>query len=491
MATSITSATPATPNPVSNTPAPVTTVASSGSAGAAGGSVINVKTLVSELVAATEAPQQQVIANQTSAVTAQVSALGTLKGALSTFQSSLNALSTASAFNAETATSSDPKVFTAISSSGAVGGSYNVTVSNLASAEQLLSGPFTGDSSAVVGTGALTLTLGSTSFNVAIGSGANTLAGIASAINSANNNPGITATVIQGTTGAHLLLSSSLTGAANTITVAETDGGNALAALTYGAGNLGHYAQNATAADAVFSVAGVAYTNASNTVSNAISGVTLTLLGAGTVATPDSATLTVANDTTTIQQNIANFVSAYNTMHSSLAGLSSFDPNTGTAGAFLGNPVLTGTQNQLQRALYSIVGSSNYNSLASIGITTQSDGTLSLNSNTLQTALSTNFSAVSRLFSGTQGIASQLNTQITAELASGGSIDSYGQTLTKQENSLTTQTNTLNTQMSALTASLTQQYSALNALLSSLQTTSAYLTQAFASLPTVQGQPNA
>jgi flagellar hook-associated protein 2 len=126
----------------------------------------------------------------------------------------------------------------------------------------------------------------------------------------------------------------------------------------------------------------------------------------------------------------------------------------------LGNPALTGTQSQIQNVLYSFVGSSTYNSLASIGITTNSDGSLSLNSNTLQTALSTNFSAVSNLFSGTNGIAAQLNSQITGTLGSSGAIGTFASTLQTQENALTTQTNTLNTQMSALTASLTQQYSA-------------------------------
>ena len=85
--------------------------------------------------------------------------------------------------------------------------------------------------------------------------------------------------MIAGTDGAHLLLSSSQTGAANTIAVSETDAGNALAALTYGSGNTGNYTQNAPAADASFSIAGVGYTSPSNTVSNAISGVTLDLAG--------------------------------------------------------------------------------------------------------------------------------------------------------------------------------------------------------------------
>jgi flagellar hook-associated protein 2 len=271
--------------------------------------------------------------------------------------------------------------------------------------------------------------------------------------------------------------------------VTETDGGNALASLTYGTGNATNYTVQAKALDAAFSVAGVAFTSPSNSVSDAISGVTLDLLAP--TATGKTDTLTVANDTSTVATNIQGFVTAYNTMQSALSGLGSYDSSTGTAGQLLGNPVLTGTENQIQQALYSFVGSSSYNSLASIGITTNADGSLSLNSTTLQTALATNFNAVSQLFSSSGGIAAQLNTSISAQLGADGAIPEYSQTLTTQENALTTQSNTLATQMTALTASLTQQYAALNTLLSSLQTTSAALTQSLASLPTVQGQPNA
>src|SRR5579862_861969 len=129
-----------TPTSNSSTVTAPVSVASNTSAGAAGGSVINVSSLVSQLVTATEAPQQALIASQTADVTAKVSALGTLKSALSTFQSALTSLSTASAFNSETANSSAPTAFTAIAGSSAVGGSYNVQVTSLASAQQLLSG---------------------------------------------------------------------------------------------------------------------------------------------------------------------------------------------------------------------------------------------------------------------------------------------------------------------------------------------------------------
>lgn len=472
----------------SSTSTPVS-IASTSSAGAAGGSVIDVSSLVSQLVAATQAPQESLINSQTQAVTAQISALGTLKSGLSTFQSSLTALATPSAFQLETANSSDATAFTATASSGAPAGTYNVSVSQLAQAQQLLSGAVT-DSDAV-GTGTLSLSLGGTSFSVTINSSSNSLADIASAINGATGNPGIGATVLQGADGPHLLLSSSQTGAANTIQVSETDGGNGLAALTYGTGNTTNYTQEAAAQDANFSVSGVNFTSPTNTDTSAMSGVTLNLLSTTTAGTP--ATLTVSSDTSTITSNIQAFVTAYNTLQSSMASLGGYDSSSGTAGPMIGNAVLTGIQNQIQEALYSVVntGSSTYNTLASIGITTNADGSLSLNSATLSGALNSNFSAVSQLFSSTSGVAASLNSDITTALGADGSVTEAGQTLTSQENALTQQSNQLSTQMTALTASLTQQYSALNTLLSSLQSTSSYLTQAFASLPQVQSTQSA
>ncbi len=455
-------------------------IASSTSAGAAGGSVIDVASLVSQLVAATQAPQEALIQNQTQAVTSEISAVGQLKSALSTFQSSLSSLDTPSAFGSLSATSSDTAAFTASAASGATLGSYSVSVSQLAQAEQLVSSTAYSSGSTAVGTGTLQLSLGGSSFSVDITSSSDTLSGIAAAINSASGNPGIEASVVTGTSGAHLVLTSSLTGASNTIAVSETDTGTGLSALTYSSGGT-NYTQQAAAQDASFSIAGVSYTSPSNTVSDALSGVTLNLL------TPTSApaTLTVGDNTSTIESNIQAFVSAYNTLQSSLAQLGSYDATTNTAGPLMGNAALTGAQNQIRAALYNVVdtGSSTYNTLASIGITSNSDGSLSLNGATLSAALSSNFSAVSTLFSGTGGIASGLNSVLSGELASGGPIASLSQTLVKQNTALTQQSQQLSQQMSVLSASLTQQYSALNALLSQLQTTSSYLTQAFATLP--------
>jgi flagellar hook-associated protein 2 len=336
----------------------------------------------------------------------------------------------------------------------------------------------------------LKISLGATSFNVNLTNTNDTVAGLAAAINSATGNPGVTATVITGTDGAHLILSSTLTGAANSIQVAETDGGTALSALTYSTGSTANYTENSAAQDAVFSISGINHTSASNTVSDALSGVTLNLLAttaAGT-GTGSSVNLTVANDTAAITTNVGAFVTAYNALVGSISSLSSYDSTTNTAGPMLGDALLSGIRNEVRTTLYGIVntGSTTYTSLASVGITTKSDGTLSLNPATLQTALTSAPGAVSALFSGTNGIAAKLNTQLTAELASGGAIDSRSKTLVKQENALTDDTKNLDTQMAALTASLTQQYATLNTLLSQLQSTSAALTQQLSSLPTVQ-----
>ncbi|EQD34609.1 flagellar hook-associated 2 domain protein, partial [mine drainage metagenome] len=261
------------------------------------------------------------------------------------------------------------------------------------------------------------------------------------------------------------------------MSITET-AGTGLTALTYSSGST-NYTQQTAAQDAGFSIAGIGYTSPSNTVTNALSGVTLNLL----TTTSAPATLTVADNTTTIQSNVQTFVKAYNTLQKSLTQLGGYDATTSTAGPLMGNSALTNAQSQIQAALFGVVntGSATYTSLASLGITANSDGSLSLNMAQLAVALSTHFSAVSTLFSGKGGIASGLNTVLNAQLSGTGPIESLSQSLVQQNNALTQQSQQLSQQMSALQASLTQQYSSLNVLLSQLQTTSSYLTQAFAS----------
>ena len=218
---------------------------------------------------------------------------------------------------------------TATADANAAPGTYSIGVTQLAQAQQLVSKPFSGGSSQTVGTGTLTLSLGSQSVSVPIDSTDNTVAGIAAAINSAPANPGITAGIVQGTDGAHLVLASSLTGASNTIQVSAAGGDGGLSALTYSSGHTTNYTQPTAAQDAILTVAGITSDSPSNTDSGAITGVTLNLASMTSAGSP--VTLTVSNDTSTVASNISNFVSAYNALVNQFSTLGGYDASSGTA----------------------------------------------------------------------------------------------------------------------------------------------------------------
>ena len=169
------------------------------------GSGIDINGLVSQLVAAERAPAEQRIQRAGTRITTQLSALGTLRGALSLLQTSVSGLKTANAFQARRADSSDKSVFDASATSSAASGSYSVEVIQLASAQKLASGPYVGGPASEVGTGTLTVSSGGKAFQVAVTDSSNTLAGIRDAINAAPDNGIVQATLIQAVDGARLV----------------------------------------------------------------------------------------------------------------------------------------------------------------------------------------------------------------------------------------------------------------------------------------------
>ena len=179
-------------------------------------SQLDVNTLVSALVTGATAAQSQTIAVAVNSDNTQLSALGTLQSSMSNLLNSLSGLSDGSIFSQLSATMSGTGI-TATTSTGAAAGSYSVSVQQIATANQISSKAYAAN--ATLGTGNLNITVGSTTMTVALTSSNNTLSGIASAINSATNNPGVTASVVTGTDGQHLVLTSTQTGAANTVTV--------------------------------------------------------------------------------------------------------------------------------------------------------------------------------------------------------------------------------------------------------------------------------
>jgi flagellar hook-associated protein 2 len=438
------------------------------------GSGLDVASLVDKLVAAKKAPQQDQITNQAAAANTQLSALGQISAALSALQSAMAPLSDGSAFASRTVTSSDTTVLGAGSDGTAVNGNYNIVVNKLASSLKASSGAFASSSTAV-GTGTLTLTVAGKSMSLTLGSTNNSLAAVRDAINKASNNPGVSATIVTGSDGAHLVLSSTQTGAANGFKVSSSGGDGGLAALNYDvAASSGNALSVINAAsDANFTIDGLAANSASNTVSTAINGLTLNLIKVG------SSTLSVSNDSSKATNALTNLVSTYNSFVGIYQNLTKYDATSGTAGAMIGDATL----NSINSTLSSIVGgTANGATLSSIGISLQVDGTLKLDSGKLATALSDGGKTVGNLFAGTSGFAAKLNTPLSTWVGDSGLLAGRTTSLSQQLTDLSSQQTALNSRMDDLTARYQAQFTALDTLMSKLNSTSSYLTQQFAAL---------
>lgn len=454
--------------------------------GAVGGSQIDVQGLVSQLVAAERARPDQQIARQVSQVTTQISALGQLMGSMSTFRSALSNLKTVDVFSTRTTSTSDDKILTGSATAKAVPGSYDIEVDRLAQAHQISSTPFSSGGTTVIGTGTLTLSLGAKSFNIDVTSSNSTLAQIRDAINSSQDNVGIRATLVQGTTGTRLMLSSSTTGAANTIQITQSGGDGGLAQLAYSTATPNGYTQIKEAQDARVFIAGTEAISSTNTISDVIEGVSINIKKETTAET-GPITLTVGYDNAAVTSKIKGFVAAYNALTAQIAKLRSYDPLTETAGPMLGDALLASVESELRNSLSSAVDGqpSGFQTLSNIGIATQLDGTLGINETKLQKALETNFEAVGKLFGSETGIAARLHKQVDDRLKSDGALEARSKNLVDQQRSIQKRKDDLDARMVIVQQGYIRQFTRLDTLLSQLQVTSSYMAQQIDSLPKV------
>jgi flagellar hook-associated protein 2 len=232
--------------------------------------------------------------------------------------------------------------------------------------------------------------------------------------------------------------------------------------------------------DANFTIAGTAATSATNTVTGALTGVSLTLT-ADAVGTTQ--TLTVAQDTTGQQTAIDGFVTAYNNFISTASSLTAFDSTQAKGsqgGALLGDSMMNMIRNTLSSTISKGVGvGTNQVNLASIGITLQPDGSLKTDEDALKAALTSNPGTVSSLFNSTTGVAATLNTSLTSFLQTGGIIDTRTTALNADLQSIADQQTQLTAYTAQLTTSYNAQFTALNTLMSQMSNQSSYLTQLF------------
>ena len=434
------------------------------------GSGLDVNSIVTALVNAKKAGPQTQITTKATQTNATLTGLSALSSGLSSLQSALADLSKTSTFSSYSAVLGNADVGTTSTLSNARPGSYQLDVTQLATAQKRSSDAY-GKSDAI-GSGTLTISVGSKSLALNV-SATSTLGDIADGINKSTDNPGVIATVVYGAGGAQLLLSSAKTGVANGFSVSAS--GDASSGLATLAGKLGT-AGASEAKDAQLTLDGIAVTSASNNVSGAIDGVTLNLARTG------SSTLTVSQDTSVATKAVQAFVDAYNGYAGTVKTLSSYDTQTKIAGVLLGDTTLTSVQRSISGLLSGKVAGNAIGSLASLGIARGADGTLSVDAGKLSAALTSNPSAVQDLFAGPDGYATKLNSALSGFTGPSGVIATREQSLTSSLKKLDTQQTALDARSAVYEKQLRQQYTALDTLTSKLSNTSSYLTSALRQL---------
>lgn len=403
--------------------------------------------------------------------------LTTVSTKVAALQGAAQALRLSTSFDRTTASVTDTSVLSVSASSSSTSGTYSVRVLQLAQAHQVVSKA----AKAVSSETSDIVSGGSATFTFKVGTGANqtvtlgetgTLTDLRDQIN--NLGAGVTASLINtGTEVApsyRLALSSSNTGSANAITLVAdgtdldllngtgTGGIDTLAAAQNSEIQIGDQALNPLTVE-----------RSSNTVSDAISGVTLTLTkttGTGTVQ------VSLSQDVEAVKTNIKAVATAYNEVVKFINERNTYDVTTKQGGVFFNEAAAKATLSQLRTAFSSSVsGATVFSSVGQIGFKTERDGTITVDEGQLSTALNTNYSGVKALFSNQGAVTGLAQTIVTAvdtlnDITGGAltlrkkgltnEIDRVGNDITRQEDSVSRYEERLRRQFAALDGLLRQ-----------------------------------
>lgn len=399
---------------------------------------IDVNSAVSAAVTAAEAPEQNWEAQQTT-LQNQATALTQLQSSSTNLDNDMQSLNSLTGpLSATIASSSNSTIVTGTSGSGSAIGNDVVVVNNLATTASWSSNTLANETTDLPPETFVITTASGASATITTGNGIDTLDDLTKAIN--GENLGVTASVINDASGSRLAITSNTSGSAANFTVTSSDS-------SFG------FTQAEAGTNASLTVNGISVTSASNTVTGAIPGLTLNLLS----ASPGTAvTLSVAPDTSQASTAINQFVSDYNTL---IGQLNTQFTDTGSGeGVLASDPSVRNLQSELLQALdYTAIPSSGDTSttvsnLSSIGISVNSDGTLSVNSSTLNSALQNNYSDVQNFFQGSSlnGFANSLDQQLTSFISpSDGAFTVDLQSLTSENTTLQDDINNFQTNIIA------------------------------------------
>lgn len=412
----------------------------------------------------------KVMQQHQSDISAKKSLWQTFNGYLKDLKSQIADIDTASEFKKMSVSSADTSSVEAAVTGTALAGTYSVTISSIASNQTSVSNQTWSDTDTFTSSSTLTLTVGvSDPVTTTITLDTNTLDGVISAINDAD--AGVYAYKVQdATTGDYkLVLSGTNTGADNAFSFSGDGGDFSFNTAT-------------PAADTEGTVSGIDVSSSTKDIVDAIPGVTIT---ANAITTGTD--VTVSPDLDATKSAINDFVSKYNTVMGFINNQFSYSDTTKSAGKLSGDPTLRGIENTLQSLIRSDYGSNTIDSLSKIGISTNSDGSLSVDDTALTDALNSNLSQVVSFFTGSSGLLQAFsNSSSTGQLdyildSSSGTVTNKLDSLDSQIDDLSDRIDAEQSRLDKVTENLKNKFAALEVALSTLKATQAYVTNALGS----------
>lgn len=436
------------------------------------GSGLDINSLVDQLVAAERQPLANRLNLKELRAEAQLSAFGKLNSALAAFRDAVEVASGAQGFGQRLASSDREDLVTATAATGAPIGSFPVEVIRMASAHRLASTAYA-DGDAVIGSGTLNFAIGAESMDVVLAPGGDTLADLRNAINLAEDNPGITATIVNADDGAHLVISSDSTGTDNAVVITPSGADAGLSAFVTG------LVEQSPAQDAEMLVDGFTVTSPDNEVSGAVEGITFSLQNA---APGETAEIRLSEDFDTARASVEQFVEAWNTLQDTFRELTAYDATSGLSGQLLGDSLTRNLSSALRREASVVLGAGDLRMLAEIGVETTVEGDLKLDAARLDEALATEFDAVGDLFGGADGIGTRIDTLLTPYLESGGQLASREESLREELDTIEDRRAALDARMDSVRRRYARQFSAMDELVAQLNSTGNFLLQQLSSL---------
>jgi len=455
------------------------------------GSGLDISGIVSQLVAADRAPQNARLNTLESGTKFKLSGLGSVNSAFDALKTALDSLQKVDALGARTVTSTALTLASGTTPTGTADsvltptagrntpvGSYQVEVLELATAHKMLgAGTEVGTK---FGAGTLRVAIGDQSVDIVVKADA-ALADIRGAINDAAGKHGVQAALLTSDAGHHLSVGSAKTGTENKISIQVVDGGSDLQDLARG------LSDQSLATDARVSIDGLVTTSQTNTIKDAVPGMSLVLKQTGT------SRVDVSADPTGSRAAVDNFVKAYNAALKSIGAATSYNAEAKTPSSLTGDAQMRGAASQLRNVMNDLLGGLAEQGLdaKTLGLQTQGypnpDGTLVLDATKFNDAMAANSAKVISAFTGDSGLAAKLNEVVKGYVGTEGALTLRTKGLNDQLKDVGRQREALDVRMDAAAKRYRTQFVALDSLMAQMTSTSSALAQ---QLSTLSAQTN-